>query len=742
MPSIPSHVQRAAVLAQLSGSICSIRFHNDETGYCVLRVFAKGHKHQVTVVGISPTVTVGEYLEASGHWESHPSHGEQFKADELRSLAPRTVDGIVRFLQSGVVKGIGKTYAKKLGEKFGEELADVITNRPALLEKVPGIGVERRKQIQESWAAFQKQRDLLLFLHSYGISGSVASKLCKTYGEKAGEIVRSNPYRICSDVDGIGFKTADQIASKLGISPDSQSRIRAGISHVIKTLSMQGDCYVTREVLVTDCRKLLAIPENEIEHGIETGVRNGDIIHEDTEKGSCYFLPMLHQVEKDIAEEIVRINKGPPPWPDINIEAALDWAQKKISIILAPSQREAIRLVLKSKVSIITGGPGTGKSTILKCILMIVRAKRMEVLQGAPTGRAARRMAEATGVDAATLHRLLGYNGRTRRYEHDADNPLPTNFIVTDEASMLGVWLCRSLLKAVRSNAGLLFLGDVDQLPSIEPGKFLFDLIESGTIPVARLTEIHRQGKGSSIVTCASMINQGFVPDISYEKDEGEFQIIAEDDPEAIQKRLIDLVCDDLPSKYGLDPRKDIQVLTPMHKGMLGTLKLNQTLQHILSAGSPESVQRHGVMFRENDKVIQMVNDHDREVYNGDIGILERIDNIAKHVTVNFDGRHVAYSFPEMDELNLGWAITTHKSQGSEWDAVVVPLTMEHFMLLDRRLLYTAITRAKSRVVLIGQRRALKAAVANVKSHLRSTRLAQRLHDSGYQSQETIGSVA
>lgn len=714
--------------SQLSGSICSIRFHNEETGYCVLRVAVKGYKKQVTVIGISPTVTEGEYVEASGVWEVHTTHGDQFKADELRVLAPRTVDGIVRFLQSGVVKGIGKAYAKKLGDKFGDELADIITNRPALLEKVSGIGIERRKQIQESWMSFQKQRDVLLFLHSHGISGSAAAKLYKSYGDKAGEIVRSNPYQICTDVDGIGFKTADQIARKVGIGADSHSRIRAGISYVIKNLSMQGDCHVSREVLLRDCNKLLGILEDEIAREIDACVQNGDVIHEKTDEGSCYFLPMLYQVEKDIAEEFARINKGPLPWPDINIDAALEWVQKQISITLAPSQRTAIRLVLQNKTSIITGGPGTGKSTILKCILMILHAKRMKILQGAPTGRAARRMAEATSVDATTMHRLLGYDGRSRRYEHDANYPMSANLIVIDEASMVGVWLLRSLLKAIPNQAGLLIVGDVDQLPSIEPGAILYDLIDSRTIQIARLSEIHRQGHGSSIITCAQIINQGFVPDKRYEADDdGEFQIIAEDKPEAIQKRLIELVCNDLPAKYGFDPRKDIQVLTPMHKGLLGTAQLNQSLQQMLSGGNHASVQRHGVMFREGDKVIQTVNDHDREVYNGDIGVLENINTDAKQVTVNFDGRNVIYSYPEMDGLNLGWAITTHKSQGSEWPAVVMPLTMEHFKLLDRRLLYTAITRGKSSVVLIGQRSALKAAVRNVKSRLRSTRLSQRL---------------
>lgn len=727
MSTIPSRATRSGIPSQLSGSICSIRFHNDETGYSVLRVSAKGHKHQVTVIGISPTVTEGEYIEATGVWETHPSHGDQFKAEELRLLAPRTVDGVVRFLQSGVVKGIGKTYAKKLGEKFGDELADVISNRPALLEKVPGIGRERRKQIQESWLAFQKQRDLLLFLHSYGISGSVASKLCKTYGERAGEIVRSNPYRICADVDGIGFKTADQIATKLGISPDSQSRIRAGVSHVLKFMSQQGDCMVLRDTLVKECRKLLGIPDGEIEHGIKTCVQNGDILLEDTEEGLCYFLPMLHQAETAIAEEITRINQGPLPWPEINIEAALEWVQKKISILLSPSQREAIALQLRNKVCIITGGPGTGKSTILKCILMILQAKGVEVLQGAPTGRAARRMTETTDIESTTLHRLLGYDGRTRAYEHDENNPLPAGLVVVDETSMLGLWLMRSLLKATNSKTGLLLIGDVDQIPSIEPGSILYDLIDSNVIPVARLAEIHRQGKGSAIITCAQMVNHGFAPVAENEEQDSEFQIIHADDPAEIQQRLVNIVCDELPSAFGLDPRRDIQVLSPMHRGALGTRMLNQTLQHVLTTNHAASVTRHGVIFRENDKVIQTVNNHELEIYNGDIGILEKIDTSSKQVQVNFDGRMVAYTFSEMDDINLAYCVSVHKAQGSEWPAVVIPLTIEHFILLDRRLLYTAITRGKSRVVLIGQKRALTAAVANVKSRLRHTRLAQRL---------------
>lgn len=720
--------------SQLSGSIASIRFYNEETGYCVLRVSATGHRRQVTVIGVSPAPTEGEYIEARGTWEAHPTHGEQFKAQELRVLAPRTVYGITRFLGSGAITGIGKTYAKKIVEKFGESLPDVIANRPSLLETVPGIGYERRKKIVASWEAFSKQRDLLIFLHSHGIGGATASRICRIYGEKTGEILRADPYRLCSDVDGIGFKTADQIAACLKITPDSGVRIRAALLESLKRTAQQGHCLMLLDDLVAGCQKLLlecnnqvAVPDLLVMEGIETCVKNSEIVADDGGGVPCYYLPAVHRAEVSVAAEMERLLRGRTPWPNINVPAALEWASRKVSISLTNSQQDAVRLVLDNKVTVITGGPGTGKSTVVKNLLLILRAKGVRILLGAPTGRAARRLAEATGMPATTLHRLLGYDGRTRRYSHHGRNRLPCDLVVVDEASMVGVRLMSSLLQAIPDHAGLLLLGDIDQLASIEAGSVLQDIIDSGAIHVSLLTEIHRQGPGSAIVTRAQMINQGICPDPDGDEQDSEFRIIEADSADDIASRIIDTVCDELPSRYGLDPRRDIQLLSPTHRGPLGTRALNAKLQHILGRTGAASLRRGGTEFREGDKVIQLVNDHDREVYNGDLGFIEHIDIGGKRVTVNFDGRCIGYTFAELEQLAIGFCITAHKCQGSEFPAVVMPLTVEHFVLLDRKLLYTAVTRGKSRVVLVGQRRALRMAVNNVRSRARATGLVRRL---------------
>jgi exodeoxyribonuclease V alpha subunit len=651
-------------IEQLSGTIASVVFHVPETGYCVLRVSATGHKKQITLTGNAPAVSPGEFVEASGCWETHPKYGEQFKADELRVLAPKTVNGLVRFLGSGVIKGIGKSYAKKLAATFGERLPEIIDNNPSLLESVPGIGHERRKQIVESWNALSKERNILIRLNSYKIGDAIARRIYKRYGDSSEEIVRRNPYQLCADVDGIAFKTADDIAAKVSIPLDSIIRIRAGVIDAVKRISAHGDCMMPKKDLIEKAIRILSdnnapveIKEIDVEQGLNACLAHNELVEETVDGEPCYYLPLIYRAEKAVAAEVSRILRGTPPWPKLNTEVAIDWVQKRTGIYLSPSQKRAVVAALEHKFCIVTGGPGVGKSTIMKVILMILRAKGVRILLAAPTGRAARRLSDATGMEATTIHRLLGYNGRTQRYNYNKDNRLPADLIVIDEASMVGLRLAKSLLQSIPDTAGLLLTGDVDQLGSIDQGAVLFDLIDSQVIPVSRLVEIHRQGEGSDIVTAAQMINQGIAPKASNDGVDREFQIIECESPEDIEKRILDLVTDIIPVTYGFDPRRDVQVLTALHDGSLGTISLNQKLQHALGVPGAKTLRRGGIEYREGDKIFQTVNNHDREVYNGDIGIISEINHESKVVTIAFDGRVINYTFAEMNEIRLSWAL-------------------------------------------------------------------------------------
>lgn len=712
----------------LSGTIAHIDRHVEDTGWCVMRVTAHGHRRQVKVVGITPHAKPGEFVEATGRWDEYAGQS-QFRATELRILAPRTTDGIVRLLGSGIVKGIGKSFAKKLGAHFGESLPEVIREKPHLLEKVAGIGRGRRVQIEAAWASISEECKELIFLNSQDITGALATRLYRAYGKLTGEIVRREPYRLIAEIDGVGFDTADRIAAKVGIAVDSPVRLRAGVLHALHVLTQKGHCAANHAELLAKTAKELSVPESLVVTAIEQCVRDGTLVMEPTEDGVLYFLPKLQQAEERVASQIARlVTANREPWPIFDIEAAIAWVQERESIRFSASQAEALRVVLSSpsRCAIVTGGPGTGKSTLLRGVLRILEAKKQEIRLAAPTGRAARRMTEATGRPAQTLHRLLGFDGQTRRFVHNASYPIPADLVAVDEFSMAGVSLTATLLQALHDGAGLLILGDSDQLPSIDPGSVLSDLIRSGAIPVIHLTEIFRQSEGSAIVTNAQLINQG-LPPLNLETPDlaSDFAFLSVTESESIQQTIFDLVTAELPA-LGFDPRRDIQVLTPMHRGLLGTRDLNRGLQQLLRT-SDICHTRGDTVFRVGDKVIQTKNDTERDVANGDIGFVTGIDGGERRLYVEFDARRVSYRFAQLDELSLAWAASVHKAQGSEWPVVIMPVSMEHSVLLDRRLLYTAVTRARRKVILVGQRHALSLAVGNARSYDRVTRLAERI---------------
>ena len=731
--------ERKPSTEQISGVIERVTFHNDESGFCVLRVKAKGHRDDVTVVGSLSSVTAGEWLTAEGWWVRDKEHGLQFKATTLKTVPPSTAEGIERYLGSGLVKGIGPILAKKLVGRFGAEVLAVIESRPSDLLLVDGIGPKRRERIAHAWQEAKQVREIMLFLHSHGVSTSRAVRIFKTYGEQAIGKVRDNPYALAKDIHGIGFATADQIAQKVGIPKDSINRPKAGIDHVLLEATSDGHCALPRGKLKLAAMKLLEVPESTVEQALSQMLSGGSLLLEEIEGESLVFLPHLRKAEEGIAARIKRLAAEQPLYPPIEFEKAVAWCEKRTGKTLAPSQREALKTVLANRVVVITGGPGVGKTTLVDSILMILRAKNVKCLLCAPTGRAAKRLNETTGMDAKTIHRLLEIDPATGRFNRNEANPLSCGLLVVDETSMVDVPLMHSLLRAVPSQAGLILVGDVDQLPSVGPGTALHDLIESGVVPTVRLTEVFRQAADSRIITNAHRIRHGQMPDVRTAELDTDFHFVERDEPEKIGATLVKLVKERIPQRFGFDPIRDVQVLCPMNRGSLGVRELNTALQQVLNpvrAGEPV-VERFGWRFHVRDKVIQTENDHDKDVFNGDIGTIESIDAVDQEVTIRFDERRVRYDFGELDEVSLAYAVTIHKSQGSEFLAVVIPLATQHYMLLQRNLIYTGITRGKKLVVLVGQKKALAIAVRNDRPQRRYSGLLASLRSCGQQEVES-----
>ncbi len=719
----PGHVPDTNPRERLAGAVERVTFHSEASGFCVLRVKVRGQRDLVTVVGNAATVTPGEYIEAQGFWVNDRQHGLQYRADQLQVVPPSTLEGIEKYLGSGMVKGIGPHFARKLVRAFGEAVFDVIETSPERLEELEGIGPKRRERVVAAWAEQKVIREIMVFLQSHGVGTSRAVRIYKTYGDAAILKVSENPYRLALDIWGIGFKTADTIAQSLGIPHDSPLRAQAGVRHVLQVWSEQGHCAAPPDKLTAMAVDLLAIPEAIIQQAIDLERAEGNLILD----LDLLFLTPLQRAEAGCAQHLRRLLAGPPPWGLIDPAKALPWVEAQTGLQLSPSQRQAVATMLANKVCIITGGPGVGKTTLVNSLLRILQAKQVEVLLAAPTGRAAKRLTETTGLEARTVHRLLEFDPTSFQFKRDADHPLETQLLVLDEASMMDTVLMNQVLRAIPDEAGLLIVGDVDQLPSVGPGAVLADLIDSGAIPTVRLTEIFRQAQSSRIITNAHRINRGELPLAPPKGETSDFYLIHAETPEDIAAKLMASVTERLPRTFGVDPVRDIQVLTPMNRGGLGVRALNAELQARLNPDRQPRIERFGTTFAPGDKVLQRVNNYDKEVFNGDIGWISNLDPEQGTLTVDVDGRVVEYEFAELDELSLAYAASIHKSQGSEYPVVVIPLAMQHFTLLERNLLYTAVTRGRRLVVVIAEPKALAIAVKRRESRQRITRLRERL---------------
>ncbi len=717
-------------LARLSGQIERVTYTNGENGYTIAKVKVYGRRDLVTVVGNIVDATPGAILKMAGEWSTHPRYGEQFKVVFYETAVPATVHGIEKYLGSGLIKGIGPVMAKRIVKLFGEKTLDVIEHEAGRLVEVPGIGKQRVEMIQRAWEEQKDIRDVMLFLQSQGVSSGYASKIYKAYGKDSIGIVKENPYRLAYDIYGIGFLTADKIAEKLGFEQDSPLRAEAGLLYALHELSDEGHIYYPTDKLLDVASDLLKIEGDAVLRSALDRLRDekrivSELIRIDGVDVPVTYLAGYHLAEVQAASRLRALSRATAALRSVKVDAAIRWAEERSGLKLAERQREAVAAALTGKVMVITGGPGTGKTTILKAILSIYGAITPRILLAAPTGRAAKRMSEATCREAKTIHRLLVFDVRRGAFKKNEDDPLDCDLLVLDEVSMVDLLLFHHLLKAVPKHSKLILVGDTDQLPSVGAGRVLQDIIESGAVPVVRLNEIFRQARQSAIITNAHRIIQGQT--LHFENDAGEDMFFIEKDtPEDMLETVIGLVKSRLPRRFGLDPFTDIQVLAPMNRGNVGTAKLNEALQTALNPNGLQ-VSRGSRVFRVGDKVMQIRNDYDREVFNGDIGVITGIDAENQEVTVEIDGVGVSYDFADLDELVLAYAVSIHKSQGAEYPAVIIPLSTQHYVMLQRNLLYTGVTRGKRLVVLVGTKKALNIAIKNNKIMQRYSGLARRL---------------
>ena len=713
--------QRTLALDErLAGAVERVTFHSDETGFCVLQVRARGYRRVVTLVGHVPSVAAGEFVEAEGGWVHHRAHGAQFQADTLAVTAPATVDDLRQFLASGLIRGVGPALAQRLVAAFGARVLDVIERQPDEIARVRGIGTSRAQIIAEAWAAHRSMRDIAAFLGECGIAGSLLVRVYRAYGADAIDVISTNPYRLALDLPGFGFAAADRVASRLDIDPAASIRLRAGIASVIAAAVEDGDCGLPRDEAGARASRLLDVPAPDLAPVIDALCAEGEFVAEESGGRPCLFPRHLHRAELAVASRLRDLARGAPPWGDLRPDDAIARAEAALGIAYSAGQREALRCACGTKVLVVTGGPGVGKTMLVRGLLHMVGERGAAVALCAPTGRAARRLAAVTGRDARTIHRLLGATRAGIRGAAAA--PLACDLLVVDEASMVDMRLMAALLGALPDRAALLVVGDRDQLPSIGPGEVLADIIRSGAVPVARLDEVFRQEAESRIITAAHAINRGEVPDLEPRTDSDLYFIDAAG-PAEVAAKIVTLVRDRIPNRFGLDPVRDIQVLCPVNRDAIGAQRLNLDLQAALNPPGPSGLVRAGWTYGPGDKVMQVRNDYDRDVSNGEIGIVRAVDQREGELTVGFDERRVTYGADALDELALAYAITIHKAQGSEYPAVVIPVVPQHAPVLRRSLLYTGVTRASRLVVMVGSRAALARAVGDDGTRRRWSRL-------------------
>lgn len=718
----------------LRGQIERITYTNEENGYSVLKLKVHGRKDLINAVGSLMAPTPGEILDLKGEWSTHPKFGEQFKITHYTTEVPATVYGIQKYLGSGLIKGIGPVMAKRIVARFGESTLELIENEAEKLLAVDGIGKKRIALIKAAWEEQKEIREVMLFLQTHGVSSGYATKIFKQYGDQSIKVVQENPYRLAMDVFGIGFVTADAIAEKLGFDKQSPVRAEAGVLYILHQLADEGHVYFPYEPLVQKCREMLAIDRERIAEAISANVISGRIVLEDLNDDSetfienykGVFLKKFHVSETGIAARIKRLLNAPKAIRTIDAEKAVLWVQTRLAIDLADNQMKAVKEASQNKVLVITGGPGTGKTTIINAVLNIFSRLKIRIQLAAPTGRAAKRMSEATGHEAKTLHRLLEYSMKKGGFQKDQKHPLPCDLLIVDEASMIDTILMHHLLKAIPIEATFILVGDIHQLPSVGAGNVLRDILASDAVPFVVLNKIFRQARESRIIVNAHRINGGKMPLRQNQKEKSDFFFMEEEDPEKVLNTILDLVAKRVPDYFGFDPMKDIQVLTPMHRGVVGAGNLNLALQERLNR-SARGIERGNRIFRVGDRVMQIKNNYDKEVFNGDMGRIVRLDAETRDVIISFEDRELPYDFTDLDEIILAYAVSVHKSQGSEYPAVIIPVLIQHYMLLQRNLIYTAVTRGKKLVIVVGTRKALSIGIRNDKTLKRYTLLKKRL---------------
>jgi len=707
------------------GYLERITYYNEENHFVVARLQEQGKKGLTTIVGNLAGLNPGESLKLVGQWVHDKKFGFQFRVEQYETMVPATVNGIRKYLGSGLIKGIGPVTADRIVQEFGLDTLEVIEKTPEKLSRVEGIGPKRIAMITEAWEGQKEIKEIMVFLQSHGVSASHAARIFRQYGKEAVKVVQQNPYRLAADVYGIGFLTADRIAQSLGFDPQSVVRVEEGLLYTLQELVTAGHVYFPRELLVEKAAELLSVEPDTAHRALERLRQQERIILE----GEAAYIPALFQAEYQLARRLRELRDTKVVRRQFNLSRVLDWVEKQLGIRLAPCQREAVALAVKSKLMVITGGPGTGKTTIIRAIVKILQTLGLRIVMAAPTGRAAKRVHESTGYEAKTIHRLLEFSPQKGGFQRNHQNLLEADVIIIDETSMVDTVLMHHLVKAVPPQATLILVGDVNQLPSVGPGNVLRDIIDSGQVEVVALQEIFRQSRQSRIVVNAHRINRGEFPDIRSPSfgQATDFYFIEEKDPEKVVAKIRRLCLERIPKRFGYDPLKDIQVLTPMHKGVTGVDNLNTVLQSTLNPAGGPGITRGHRCFKVNDKVMQIVNNYEKEVFNGDIGYISSINTEEQELTVNYDGRSVQYGFTELDELVLAYAVSIHKAQGSEYPVVIIPVMTQHYILLQRNLVYTGITRGQKLVVLLGTKQALAMAIRNDKPQKRYTRLKDRL---------------